>query len=130
MKMHDEEIIKEATKAVEKNWGAGCYVGDLLNIINRQKAEIERLQKTVEQKANLIEKKSFAYGRISQKHAAELKTAKAEAVKGCIEKVKEKANKSNWVSSGVILRTEYTIGENSLDNLLKELVGESCCLNG
>ena len=49
---------------------------------------------------------------------------KAEAYKECIEKVKEKAEKFNWVSSGVLLRTEYTIGENSLDNLYEELMGE------
>ena len=42
--MNDYEIIKEATETYEKNLNAGCYVGDLLNIIKRQNAEINRLK--------------------------------------------------------------------------------------
>lgn len=46
--MTDNEIIKEATEAYNQNLGAGCYVGDLLGIISRQNAEIERLQKDLD----------------------------------------------------------------------------------
>lgn len=42
--MNNEEIIKEATEAIEKNLNAGCYVGDLLCIIKEKNAEIERLK--------------------------------------------------------------------------------------
>ena len=45
--MNDYEIIKEATETYEKNLNAGCYVGDLLNIIKRQNAEINRLTNIV-----------------------------------------------------------------------------------
>ena len=37
--MTDEQIIKEATEAVEKGLDAGYAVSQLLDIINRQKAE-------------------------------------------------------------------------------------------
>ncbi len=38
--MTDNEIIKEATRAVNENLNASCYVGDLLRIIELQRAEI------------------------------------------------------------------------------------------
>lgn len=41
--MTDNEIIQEATEAIEKNLNAGCYVGDLLRIVKEQQAEIEKL---------------------------------------------------------------------------------------
>lgn len=43
----EKEIVWEATYAYNNNLGAGCYVGDLLEIINRQEAEIERLKEMV-----------------------------------------------------------------------------------
>ena len=48
----------------------------------------------------------------------ELKTAKAEAYKECIEKVKEEINSHTY---GVLHKT---VINHKLDNLLKELVGE------
>lgn len=51
---------------------------------------------------------------------------KAEAYKECIEKVKEKANKFKWrEDSCEPFIIEYRIGEDNLENLLKELVGNS-----
>ena len=52
--MNDDKIIKEVTEAYNKNYGVGCYVGDLLGIINRQKAEIERLRDEVKEKTETI----------------------------------------------------------------------------
>ena len=49
---------------------------------------------------------------------------KAEAYKECIEKVKENSNKTELVCSGALVSTDYTITEEALDNLLKELVGD------
>lgn len=46
---------------------------------------------------------------------------KAEAYKECIEKVKENSNKMELVCSGALVRIDYTITEEKLDNLLKEL---------
>ena len=48
----DEEIIQEATEAVEKGLDAGYAVEPLLRIVKSQKAEVERLQ--AEEKALLI----------------------------------------------------------------------------
>ena len=42
--MSDTEIIKEATEAYNQNLNAGCYVGDLLGIINRQEQEKQNLE--------------------------------------------------------------------------------------
>lgn len=38
--MNNEQIIQEATEAVEKNLNAGCYVEELLRIVKEQQAEI------------------------------------------------------------------------------------------
>lgn len=68
--------------------------------INHQKAEIRKYKNCYEQvkwERDLFEE--------------QCKTAKAEAIKECIEKVKAE--------------TKGIIGANFLDNLLKELVGEN-----
>lgn len=49
--------------------------------------------------------------------------AKAEAYKECVEKVKETSNKMELVCSGALVRTDYTITEKELDNILKEIGG-------
>lgn len=56
----------------------------------------------------------------------DIKTIKAEAYKECIEKVKEKANKCFASRNGVVLEetTTYNISKISLDEILKELVGD------
>ena len=51
--MTDNDIIQEATEAIEKNLNAGCYVGDLLRIIKEKNAEIERLQKQLKEGIDL-----------------------------------------------------------------------------
>jgi hypothetical protein len=51
---------------------------------------------------------------------SQLKTAKAEAYKECIEKVKDL--KDGW--DDLEFYSEAIKAENDLDNLLKELVGE------
>jgi hypothetical protein len=53
--MTDNEIIKEATEAYNQNLNAGCYVGDLLNIISYQKAEIERLTNIITNEQQVVE---------------------------------------------------------------------------
>ena len=50
----------------------------------------------------------------------DIKNIKAEAYKECIEKVKEKASKTEYVCSGVLVKTDYTITEKELDNIIKE----------
>lgn len=50
----------------------------------------------------------------------DIKNIKAEAYKECIEKVKEKASKTEYVCGGVLVKTDYTITEKELDNIIKE----------
>ena len=92
-----------------------------LDLINRQNAEIERLESANDEKFRqwdmLAEK--------SKQHYADLYNEakdilKAEAYKECIEKVKEKASKTEYVCSGVLVKTDYTITEKELDNIIKE----------
>lgn len=88
-----------------------------LDIINRQKAEIERLNKKVEELADVLS------GTIRIRYAE----AKAEAYKEFAEKIK-KSIKENvdeaWHrdDGNGIYDAEYVLDD--IDNLLKEMVGE------
>lgn len=53
--MRDNEIIQEATEAVEKNLNAGCYVEELLRIIKEQKSEIEKLREQIKKGDKIYE---------------------------------------------------------------------------
>ena len=44
---HAQQIITEATEAIQRNLDAGCYVSALLGIIRNQQAEINRLNRLV-----------------------------------------------------------------------------------
>lgn len=72
-------------------------VQDLDNLINRQKAEIERLN-------NALDTMVLEHQRL-------MRTAKAEAVKEFAERLREK---TKWLFSSVSINNE-------IDNLLKEL---------
>ena len=78
--------------------------------IEFKKAEIERLKGMVSQNEGVLPQ----YEQL----------IKAEAYKECIEKVKEKSNKTELVCSGALVQTDYTITEKKLDNLLKEMESE------
>ena len=60
-----------------------------------------------------------------EEFAEAIQEIKAEAYKECIEKIKAKSKKEYLVYSGASLRTDYTITNKQLDNLLNELVGGS-----
>ena len=89
-------------------------IGDALDLINRLQAENERLKEEV--KAHI--KKSVA------KRKYDRALIKSEAYKECIEKVKEKSCKLNMCHNDVVVKTDYQISGEALDNLLKELIGE------
>ena len=77
-----------------------------LNLINRQKAEIERLNKEVE------------YWRVETKEArADIDQAVAEAYKEFAERFKKKLSQKYTTSLWKVYCEE-------IDNLLKELIGE------
>ena len=114
--MLDNEIIKAADVCSNSPNCNGCPcnkdgvdcigVTDILGVINRQKAEIERLRE---------ENKNFAdIGKMYSE-------IKAEAIKEFAERAKSLVHHT-VVSSvyGVML----SISENAFDNLVKEMVGE------
>lgn len=49
---------------------------------------------------------------------------KAKVVKEFAERLKEKSGKMEMVCSGALVQRDYTISEEILDNLVKEMVGE------
>ena len=85
---------------------------EAINLINRQKAEIERIQKArLKQAQFLAEQKAQKYELINK-----LSRAKAEAYKEFAERLKEKKLQSTMDRR--ICTFEM------IDNLLKEMVGE------
>lgn len=94
-------------------------IGDALDLINRQKAEIEEIKYKVKKWKENYECSQVVVGdfrEIINKQARELKAAKAEAYKDCIDKIQNQIKRNNTISA------EWLRG--FLDNLLKELVGE------
>ena len=55
---------------------------------------------------------------------AEIERARAEAIKDVFAKVKGSSNKTDFIWSGALVRREYTITEESLDQIAKEITGE------
>ena len=123
--MNDNEIIKalECCKTGDcihcpkwKNEYISGECNDILHfaldLINRQKAEIER-------KDRILESYALQYGTATDKEVL-LKQAKAEAIKEFAEKLKEKYSQADILCPRRII----SITEKGLDNLVKEMVGE------
>ena len=83
---------------------------DALDLINRQQAEIERLEKIRKADNNLITSLNKCY-----------ETAKAEAIKEFAEKLKEKCYE-DFQETYEMLSPYVT--DDDIDNLLKEMEGE------
>ena len=124
-KLTDEEIIKRLEKCVKR--GNRNYDTDIvLDLINRQKAEIERLESANDEKFRqwdmLAEK--------SKQHYADLYNEakdilKSEAYKECLAKVKNyiKTHCNPYGKPDFDYDTSIRI-LNFINNLLKEMVGE------
>lgn len=86
-----------------------------LELINRQKSEIERLRAKVETRTQ----EKLALGRV---YTQKLKNAEAEAYKEfadmIMRKIVEVCNFDNGICARTLILTE------SIDNLLKEMIGE------
>lgn len=119
--MTDNDIIKALECCSYNNYQCDncpyayktCTVyKDSIDLINHQKAEIERLRSMNRAKLATIHDLQI-----------ELKTAKSEAIKEFAEKAKEKMRDLARVDfQGV----DYClIGKSFLDNLVKEMVGEN-----
>lgn len=141
--MTDNEIIK-ALEHIEaftcckdcafyKKCTGKCVITETLNLINRQKAEIERLNS---QKEVVVPSMRLIDGNLLNGFNVEsnlfvartVEDVKAEAYKECIEKVKIEAENATCVYDPDRPQADnmvYHISNIRLDNLLKELVGEN-----
>ena len=106
-KLTDEEIIKRLEQCVK--CGNRNYDSDIvLDLINRQKADIERLRAKVETRTQ----EKLALGRI---YTQKLKTVKYEAYKEFAERLKKETLSDKGYGR---------LQQGTIDNLLKEMVGE------
>lgn len=139
-KLTDSEIIKALECAIRNDCDCNCVfllpnkVQDVLDLINRLEARIGVYETCNARKDEAIKhleaknerlKTDFENSQKTSKYwhskcgelAEEVATAKAEAYKECIDMVKKKG-----VKVGV---DEICIFEGTLDNLLKETVGDT-----
>ena len=121
-KFTDEEIIKVLENYIKENefeyfhsdmMGEYPLIRKSLDLINRQKSEIERLQKEV----NIV---SIQFQDLQER----TNEVKAEAYKEFAEKLKEKIGDCHIVSDGEYCGFDCGDIHRCIDNLLKEMVGE------
>ena len=96
----------------------GCYrelLNDVLDLINRQKEEIERLEKNLETETNHITRLENQIERLLQR----LKTAKAEAYKEFAERLMKKFD----IKGFTWFEIEEKLFIEEVNNLLKEMEG-------
>lgn len=125
----DEEIIKRLERCVKR--GNRNHDTDIvLDLINRQKAEIEKLKSKYGKLCEYAEKKEFELAEINadiswfretkfSRLAPAIKEIKVEACKEFAEKLKEK----RWDAE---CRVGYVqvVDVGDIDEVLKEMVGE------
>jgi uncharacterized protein YukE len=111
--MTDNEIIKALEDLIENFDGKAVdfmTISVALNLINRQRAEIEMLKSSAE-----------LWEGDARQFFNERQTIKAEAVKEFAERLKEHKHECgcNYRKKPV-----YAVTEEKIDNLVKEMVGE------
>ena len=107
-KLTDEEIIKNLKFC--EDCSANINI-DIIDLITRQQAEIERLKALAENGASAIDTNN----RLVQRFAE----IKSEAVKDFAARLKEKSD-SRFDYSELV----FEISEEDIDNLVKEMAGE------
>lgn len=123
--MTDKEIIKRLERCVKRS-NRNYDTDIVLDLINRQKAEIERLNKKVEELSDVLsgtiriryaKAKSEAYKEFAEKAKKEFLNhqynAKTDRKNVKIEELKEQMD---WLL--------HTVAIETVENLLKEMVGE------
>ena len=130
--MNDKDIIKalECCNSTDSdclnkcpyfNYTAKCsqaMIKDTLDLINRQQAEIKKLQEHI-QKCDTVEQRADELIAQLQK---ELKTAKSEAVKEFAERLKEKFRDVARIDYNG--KPMFIVGDAFVDNLVKEMGGD------
>ena len=134
--MTDNEIIKalkchkDETNNCQEctyNFGRGCSLrlaADVLDLINRQKAEIKRLPEELKEDSRVMKQALVLVDEIKKEIAVDIETAKAEAIKEFFEKLKEIASYDEiWTGE-----EEYvykTIDFDEVKDLVEEMVGDT-----
>lgn len=139
--LKDEKLIKDLKTFIslsehitEPPYVQHIFLNQILDLINRQKAENERLQCEVKNCRDVIEEQSdewhkhyndsVTYKTALDSACKELRTAKSEAIKEFAEKVyRFLCNHSNWNKLKVswLFNGECEWLKKSLDNLVKEM---------
>ena len=144
--MTDNEIIKALEEYNFQNLDVikGITIKDILDLINRQKAEVERLQEKsiaddkllndrIQEAVNSVSKANQKYVDALEKafndKVQELKTAKAEAVKEFAERLNARMRKD--IDEQGMLPLPYTKKVYDtvrvfINNLVKEMEEEKC----
>ena len=129
--MTDEQIIRFVEHAMYSAKGEDGFkeiywehFKNILDLINRQKAEIDRLQEEV-RIANIAgvtaEQQALKECREKHKIAQGIKTARSDAVNKFVEKLKAKALVVHKTRSG---KLTYEIDDDEIDSLVEGQVGE------
>ena len=109
-KFTDEEIIKGLNQLAQYTGLQEKYIQKLnaaLDLINRQKVEIEELNKKVEELSEVL----------SDTIRIRYAEAKSEAIKEFAERLKKMSIQGFW-------ETDAYVRVEQIDNLVKEMVGE------
>ena len=128
--MKDNDIIQALKCCTGQNGEDACVVCPFINtdncmrneklaldLINRQKAEIQKLQ--IDNKKLTVNMNAFGAG--MKRLAKDLKNAKAEAIKEFAERLKECAYQSSDWSHG---EHPYVVEKDDIDRLVEEMLGE------
>lgn len=123
--MTDNEIIKYLEQAIDKYNKNEIFVDNIrldklsLDLIKRQQAEIERLRSVQLVQANRIAElrgTKFEQINVIQNLKQQLITSKSEAVKEFADRLKKEC---------IIDRGYEILQEGTIDNLVKEMVGDT-----
>ncbi len=108
-KLTDEEIIKRLERCVKR--GNRNYDTDIvLDLINRQKTEIEELRERISYLGKSIDCSRKEYNRLLQK----LQHAKSEAIKELVERLKSKLQWDAEFENMLVFETD-------INNVVKEM---------
>ena len=130
--MTDNEIIKALeeyrnSKIVQSDNGV-ISIGNILDLINRQQAEIERLNSPV----LIIDNVDLSENEIAEKlrnlpvqiFPDNEEQIRNEAIKEFAERLKENVE-SYDVFDGYKITIRFAVEEDTIDNLVKEMVGDT-----
>lgn len=124
--MADNDIIKDLEEYIEHTILAfdegkpQIEIRDILGVINRQKAEIKRLQEECNEAWRDHADVAIKYNRLFDEAETLIKKSRAEAIKEFVERLKkEKYYSGNRMGYGT-----WVVEVESIDNLVKKMVGE------